>query len=123
MSGINLGNVVGLIRGVTPPTKTYVIWGKIIDPINPNVVVLHTYKGVGDVTLEMNWKPLNTDSNQVYWDDIIDRPRVVENLAVNNQKLKAQDINGQDIAAISVEAILRGYNIDLLTMYNEEVGD
>lgn len=45
MSIINLGNVVGLIRSTQPPSKTYVIWAKIIDPSFPEIVQLHEFNG------------------------------------------------------------------------------
>jgi hypothetical protein len=46
MSISNLGNVVGLILSETPPSKTYVLWGKILDPLQPELVQIHTFDSV-----------------------------------------------------------------------------
>lgn len=64
MALVNLGNVVGLVRSETPPTKSYVIWGKILNPAAPEVVELRFYKGTGAVNLEANW-PLITAGGKV----------------------------------------------------------
>lgn len=43
---VNLGNVVGLIKSVSAPSKTYVLWAKQIDyPANPNLVEFRAYNG------------------------------------------------------------------------------
>jgi len=43
MAVINAGNVVGLITSEIAPLKTNVIWAKIINPSEPNKVVLHYF--------------------------------------------------------------------------------
>lgn len=63
MSAINLGNVVGLIKSETPPPKPYVLWGKILDPQEPEIVQLKTYKGVGDITQGANWDDIPSIPN------------------------------------------------------------
>jgi len=45
MSTFNLGNVVGLIKSDTPPTKKFVLWAKILDLQYPNLVQLHYWDG------------------------------------------------------------------------------
>lgn len=47
----NLGNVVALIKSETAPTKTYVIWAHIIDPLFPNNVILKRHNGTSWVKL------------------------------------------------------------------------
>lgn len=49
---VNLGNVVGLIRSETAPDKTYVIWGHILDPEFPDIVVHKVYNGTAWVTID-----------------------------------------------------------------------
>lgn len=55
---VNLGNVVGLVKGLTPPTKPYVLWGKILDISDPNKVELRYFAGGGSATDPNNWLPL-----------------------------------------------------------------
>lgn len=55
---VNLGNVVGLVKGLTPPTKPYVLWGKILDISDPNEVELRYFAGGGSATDPNNWLPL-----------------------------------------------------------------
>lgn len=50
---INLGNVVGLIKSVGQPTKTEIIWAKVLNPDFPNIVELRYYDGGAAA-----WKPL-----------------------------------------------------------------
>ncbi len=50
---INLGNIVGLIKSELAPTKTYVIWAKILNPAFPNVVELMIYDGVASTWVPM----------------------------------------------------------------------
>jgi hypothetical protein len=49
----NLGNVVGLIKGPTAPTKKYLLWAKETDSNNPNVVSLLKYN-----FLTNSWQPI-----------------------------------------------------------------
>lgn len=50
----NLGNVVGLIKGVTPPAKTYVLWAKQLSPLtNPNLVEINYHDG-------SVWRPIGS---------------------------------------------------------------
>jgi hypothetical protein len=56
----NLGNVVGLLKQVNPPTKTYVIWAKILNPMLPDYVELYVY----DSAL-LQWVPLATGTNYI----------------------------------------------------------
>jgi len=59
MAQFNLGNVVGLIRSLTPPaSKPFVMWGKILNIAFPLVVELRIYAGTGDPALEGNWLPI-----------------------------------------------------------------
>lgn len=58
---INLGNVVGLIKSETPPSKTYVLWGQILNPSFPDIVNLHYYDSVTEA-----WTPV-TDPTTNYW--------------------------------------------------------
>lgn len=49
MSTINLGNIVALIKSETAPSKKYVTWAKILDPLYPDLVQLYRYDGsIGD---------------------------------------------------------------------------
>jgi hypothetical protein len=66
MSLINLGNVTGLIKSLNPPTKTYVLWGQILNPTFPNIVRLHIYQGTA-------WVPLDSLTGSNYWlDPVLD---------------------------------------------------
>lgn len=58
---INLGNVVGLLRSTTAPAKKYVLWGKILNPLYPDIVELNYWDDVS-----MAWIPL-TDPTTQYW--------------------------------------------------------
>ena len=64
MSAINLGNIVGLVKSSTVPVnadgsaKTYVLWGKILNPSSTNVVQIRKYSGSGNPLLEVNWNPI-----------------------------------------------------------------
>jgi len=49
----NLGNVVGLLRG-DEPEKTYIIWSKPVDILDPNITIPHYYDG-----LVGQWVPLS----------------------------------------------------------------
>jgi len=53
MPTYNLGNVVGMLKGPTAPSKTYVLWAKEIDPNDPDIVVIHYYDHA-----DSQWKPL-----------------------------------------------------------------
>jgi len=61
MATVNLGNVVGLLKSETPPSKTYVIWAKILNPSFPNTVELYYWDNIAGA-----WTPL-TDSTTQYW--------------------------------------------------------
>lgn len=61
MPTINIGNVVGLIRSQTPPAKKYVLWGKIINPVLPDLVELNFWD-----ELSTSWVPL-VDPTHQYW--------------------------------------------------------
>lgn len=39
----NIGNVVGLIKSLTPPEKTYILWAHILDEDFPDVVTIKRY--------------------------------------------------------------------------------
>jgi len=56
----NLGNVVGMIKSVTAPTKTYVLWAKILDPAFPDVVDIHKYNDTSGV-----WESINLGYNTI----------------------------------------------------------
>ncbi len=58
---INLGNVVGLLKSTTAPTKKYVIWAKILNPSFPDIVELNYW----DET-SLAWIPV-TDPTAQYW--------------------------------------------------------
>lgn len=58
---INLGNVAGLIKSTTPPSKTYVIWGKILNPSFPDIVELYYFDSISNA-----WT-LISDSTTNYW--------------------------------------------------------
>lgn len=47
----NLGNAVGLIKSLTPPTKTYILWGHIQDILFPDVVIIKYWNGSAWVAL------------------------------------------------------------------------
>lgn len=55
MSGINLGNVVGLLVSDTAPTKKYVIWAKP-NPSNDDDYTLFKYDAIAS-----EWKPYDVD--------------------------------------------------------------
>lgn len=55
MSGINLGNVVGLLVSATAPTKKYVIWAKP-NPSNDDDYTLFKYDAIAS-----EWKPYDVD--------------------------------------------------------------
>lgn len=55
---INLGNVVGLIKSETAPTKTYVIWAKVLNPLQPDIVQLHYYNAD-----TLSWEPLFAEAH------------------------------------------------------------
>jgi hypothetical protein len=60
----NLGNVVGQLRRVTPPDeKKYVIWARVIDPANPNRVILNVW----DEDQQL-WVPLTEPKH--WWDPV-----------------------------------------------------
>lgn len=58
---INLGNVVGLTRSETPPTKKYVLWGKILNPSLPFLVEINYWDDASSA-----WIPV-TDPSHQYW--------------------------------------------------------
>lgn len=67
MPNINLGNVVGLLRSQTPPTKTYVLWAKILNPSFPDLVELHYWDNLASV-----WVPLLDPTHQYWLRPVID---------------------------------------------------
>jgi len=58
---INLGNVVGLLRSQTPPTKKYLLWAKVLNPTFPDIVEINYWDEVS-----LAWTPV-TDSTTQYW--------------------------------------------------------
>lgn len=58
---INLGNVVGLLRSETAPSKKYVIWAKILNPSFPDIVELHYWDENNN-----QWIPV-TDPTTQHW--------------------------------------------------------
>lgn len=58
---VNLGNVVGIIRSVSAPSKKYVLWGKILNPSFPDIVDIHYWDSITAA-----WVPV-TDPTTQYW--------------------------------------------------------
>lgn len=64
MATKNLGNVVGLIKSPTPPTKTFVLWAKQLNPaLNPDLVELHYYNGTA-------WVPLTSGGGDGFYFEV-----------------------------------------------------
>lgn len=61
MPTVNIGNVVGLLKGTTAPAKKYVIWAKILNPSFPDIVELHYWDDIAGT-----WTPL-TETTTNYW--------------------------------------------------------
>lgn len=64
---VNLGNVVGLLRSQTAPTKKYVLWAKILNPSFPDIVELHYWDQLANV-----WVPLLDPTHQYWLRPVID---------------------------------------------------
>jgi len=58
---INVGNVVGLIKSVDAPSKTFVLWAKILNPSFPNIVDILYYDSTS-----LAWTSIFESTTQ-YW--------------------------------------------------------
>jgi hypothetical protein len=67
MPEFNLGNVVGLLRSQTPPTKKYVLWGKILNPSFPDLVELNYWDDLTGA-----WTPVTDPTTQHWLRPVID---------------------------------------------------
>lgn len=54
MAAINLGNVVGLLKSATAPTKKYIIWAKPVGTADPNECFLFRYNYISE-----SWEPFD----------------------------------------------------------------
>lgn len=61
MAQINAGNVVGLIKSQTAPTKKFVLWGKILNPSFPDIVDIHYWDNGTSA-----WTPVTAPTTN-YW--------------------------------------------------------
>lgn len=116
----NLGNVVGLVRSLTPPVdKPYVIWGKVLDETQPLVVQLKIYKGSGDPALEPSWSNLMSEDQTVSINfadlegvpDLIDSVELVDSSLVGSRQ-------GVEVFNIPVADMLDSLGLDLSAWYN-----
>jgi len=57
---VNLGNVVGLIKSTSAPSKLYVLWAHVVDNAYPNEFILKKYNG-----LTASWEPI--DASNSHW--------------------------------------------------------
>ncbi|RUP38232.1 MAG: hypothetical protein EKK63_12695 [Acinetobacter sp.] len=109
MPPVNLGNVVGLIKSATPPTKTYIIWAKQLDPLgNPDIIELMRHDGT-------DWVPLGGISSSV----VVDQDLPLHILG---------DINGKPDYTVPIddEIVLRHqgiYRRDVSEGINMDLGD